>query len=77
MSGELQWKGFASLKNLAIIIKLSLKIFFLVPFKKKKKKVFVTHLLTVGNLILSKLQLEPASHIAQCSVAKIIPRSQH
>lgn len=76
MSGELQWKGFASLKNLAIIIKLSLKIFFLVPFKKKKK-VFVTHLLAVGNLILSKLQLEPASHIAQSSVAKIIPRSQH
>jgi len=29
-------KGFASLKNLAIIIKVSLKILFLVPFKKKK-----------------------------------------
>lgn len=56
--------GFATLKSLTIIIKLSLKIFFLVPLKKKK--VFVTHLLTVGNLILSKLQLEPAS--PHCSV---------
>lgn len=68
-------KGLVTVKSLTIIIKLSLNFFFLVPFKKKKD--FVTHLLTVGNLILSKLQLEPALHFAQCPVAKNIPHSEH